>query len=100
MKDIELIKCPYCECEYAAGEIFIPEYVIGKPEDIERDMNGKIVYADGLESDLDEEFICNKCGKKFKVKANISYKSKKVEDDFNQTYTTEKYSDRITLSED
>ena len=37
------INCPYCNIEYLPGEIFIPNYIIGQPKEIERDEDGNIV---------------------------------------------------------
>ena len=74
MKNI--IRCPYCNTEYLPGEIFLPNHFLGKPKDVERDYSGKIIYYDGIEQDLTESYICDKCSSTFEVVASISYNIK------------------------
>lgn len=95
------IKCPCCETEYLPGEIYLAKHFLGDPRDVERDFSGKILNYQGVEQNLTEDYICDKCGKKFTVKANISYdvfinKNKDLDED----YTSAKYLDRLQLDEE
>ena len=92
------IKCPFCDTEYLPGEIYLPKHFLGQPIDIERDIAGNILWSDGVPQNLTESFICHHCNKKFKVEAEISYKTS-LEANIDEPYTTVKYMDRITLKE-
>ena len=69
----QIIKCPNCGYEYSPAEIFIPYNLVGKPEYVLRDEEGKITKILGLPIDLEEEFTCDKCNTTFVVTANINY---------------------------
>ena len=96
----KLIVCPYCGTEYHPSEIFLPNYILGKPQEIERDYYGKIMTFGGIEQDLTEEFVCNKCNTKLNIIAKLDFV---VEEDklrsFNDDYSSTIYKDRITLGE-
>jgi len=95
------IKCPCCETEYLPGEIFLPKYFLGQPTDIEKDYSGKILSYAGVEQNLNEEYICDKCGKKFIVKANINYDvTIDRNKDLSEPYSSNKYGDRLELEEE
>ena len=95
------IICPYCNREYLPGEIFIPKYFLGQPKDIERDIYGKIIWAEGLEQNLSEKFICEQCKKPLNITATIDYKVDiDSKYDFSDDYSSVLYSDRIHLKED
>lgn len=95
---INVIRCPHCGTEYHPSEIFIPEYLIGRPKDIEKNYLGKIVNIEmALKPDLKEEFTCEKCFQKLNISAHIRYDvSIKTYED----YTTKKYKDRLVLNEE
>lgn len=94
------IKCPYCDCEYMPSEILIPKYLMDQPKEIDRDIHGNIIYWDGMRSELSDTYVCDKCNKKFKVTANISFLVEKDSIDISQPYSSSKYSDdRLTLEE-
>lgn len=99
MKDTKTIKCPFCGTEYLPGEIFLPKTFLGQPIDIERDINGKILIYDGVEQNLEEDFCCEKCGKKFKINATINYDIKEIKPKATD-YVSDKYNDRLFLKED
>ena len=69
------IKCPKCDCEYLPGEVYVPSQLVGQPKDIERSIEGKILLHDGIDQDFEETFICEKCGKPFKVVAHMSFET-------------------------
>jgi len=91
------IECPNCGKEYALGEIFIPNALVGQPKFISRDITNKI--TDCVDnSDNTETYICD-CGCQFDITATISVKVKahnKI--DFNSDYIT-KIEPKLELSE-
>ena len=93
------IKCPHCDREYFPGEIFLPKYFLGQPTNVEKDIEGKIIWDEGIKQDLEEEYVCDKCNQSFKVVANIEYEVKENINDINKDYISKKYSDRIQLKE-
>lgn len=100
-EQLNIIKCPNCDTEYLPGEIFLPNHFLGQPKEVERDYTGKIVWTDGIDQNLKEEFICEKCGKKFYVEASISYITNLDKfKDMDEDYTSDKYGDRIFLNEE
>lgn len=97
----QIIKCPNCETEYLVDEIYNPDYFLGKHIDIDKDVFGKILYADGKDQCLTEEYICDKCNQKFFVKANITYEvTNNPILDMDKEYVSEKYKDRLFLKEE
>lgn len=68
------IECPQCGCEYLPSEIFVPSF-IGHPKYIEKDLNGKILNCYGKMFDPVEYYICDKCNTKFKIKADVKFKT-------------------------
>lgn len=102
MNDIKkniIIKCPKCGYEYLASEIFFPEDLIGKAQEIVRDDNGKIlVILDGEEPHLEEPWECDHCGcdfvAKLDVKASVEYNEDK---DFSEEYVLESNTDKEKL---
>lgn len=75
---MKFIVCPNCGAEYHPAEIFISDYITGKPKHIDKDEEGKIVYYTGLEQDLEEIYKCDKCGNQFKVIAKLDFNTKLV----------------------
>lgn len=67
--------CPKCGCEYLPGEIYVPDRLVGQPKDIERTPDGKILLHDGTDQDIEETFVCEKCGKPFKVIAHMFFET-------------------------
>lgn len=95
------INCPYCNIEYLPGEIFIPNYIIGQPKEIERDEDGNIVWSDGIKQNLKETYTCDNCHKKFNIKIDLDYTIEKTDDfDMSEDYVSDKYKDRIYLREE
>lgn len=70
---MKYINCPYCGAEYHPAEIFIPDYLIGKPNHIEKNSSGTILFTDGIEQDLNEKYICNYCKSPFNVSAKLEF---------------------------
>lgn len=80
MKNEITIKCPYCGAEYLPAEIYIPKNFFGKPFDIERDYNHKIIDYYGTSVDNKETYTCDYCNKTFKVFAKIDFTTSKNEE--------------------
>jgi len=72
-RKLDVIICPYCGQEYLPNEIFIPNAVFGKVENIERDFEGKILDVVCYNPDLNESYICDKCNNTFNVQAKINF---------------------------
>lgn len=71
VRKFEIVECPNCGYEYLPSEIFIPKYYFGKPENIERDENGKLVSYEGTSVDLFELYTCDKCNTEFRVVSKL-----------------------------
>lgn len=96
-----IIKCPNCEYEYLPGEIYLPEQFLGKPKNVERTIEGKIDVNYGTNMDLEETYTCDKCGKTFKVSANVNFNTKlDIFRNFDDDFSTKLYNNRLHLSED
>ena len=74
-----IVRCPHCGAEYLPGEIYMPNSIIGQPNEVVRDSFGKIIYEDyythDREPDVMEQFICEYCDKPFVIEAVVSYKT-------------------------
>lgn len=74
-----IIKCPHCGAQYLPGEIYMPDSLIGQPDDIVKDAVGKIIYEDysteAREPNMIEHYICDYCDKPFVIEATITYKA-------------------------
>lgn len=78
------IKCPYCGCEYLPAEIFYPDDFLGTPLNIIKDENHEIIGFDGNNMNTEETYVCDVCGKTFKVDAVVTFKVEKVKDVFEE----------------
>ena len=83
MKEIEVIKCPYCGAEYLPEEIFLGDEFLGNRQ-VEKLENGKIDFVNGKEPELMSSYICDYCNKEFRVKATIHFES--LKDEFEEEY--------------
>ena len=89
MKDVPIVTCPVCGQEYMMSEIFVPQAFFGKQRQIIKDSAGKIEYYLGSDPDVTEEYICDNCGSKLKITANVSFTVDVVSEDFEEEYITE-----------
>lgn len=71
IRKFEIIECPKCKYEYLPSEVFIPRYFFGRPEEIQRDDNGKLISYEGTSVDLFEKYICDNCDTEFRVVAKL-----------------------------
>lgn len=86
------IKCPHCEYEYLPAEIYVAKYFLGTPNEVERDIHGKIINYFGAAPSLEETYVCDKCSKKFNIKADINFTvTKETTLDFSEDYITPIY---------
>ena len=94
-----VIKCPECGYEYLPAEIYIPNSFLGRPFGIEREyISGEIQDYFGSTMDLNEKYICDKCGKPFKVKAKIQFFTSSY--DINKEYYTSIKKEQLFLDEE
>lgn len=75
-KDFVIVKCPKCGYEYTAAEIFYPQDLLGNPNNIIRDDEGKIILVEGKQPVLEETFECDKCGTTFRARLGIQAETK------------------------
>lgn len=101
-KKIEVIKCPCCGTEYLPGEIYLPNWFLGQPKDIERKYDtGEIVDFTGDSMDLTECFICERCNSPFKVVAKVSFTTTEEKMyNFNEDYSSPLKKESLFLNED
>lgn len=71
-KNVRIV-CPKCGTEYLPSEIYVPQAFFGKPKEIVKDCNGKIIYTDVDAMDTSEVFVCDRCNTKFNVSASINF---------------------------
>lgn len=95
----EKIICPYCEVEYLPGEIYLPKHFLGQPKDIDKDITGAVLLADGIPQNLKETYTCDKCQKTFTVTAKIDYTTTPANNDLEYVSTKYDYN-RLFLDEE
>ena len=78
MENRKIIKCPHCGTEYLAAELFLKNDLLGNPKDIERDVEGKIIFVDGPEECFTTRYTCDGCNKLFEVTASVEYNTEPV----------------------
>lgn len=86
-----IIKCPHCGWNYTPAELFHPHDYAGEPTTILRDALGKILYHDyrsGYEPEMQADYICDGCNKKFIVNMSVSYKARKESEELDFSETT------------
>lgn len=87
---MEKIKCPYCNYEYLPGEIYLPREFLGQTANVIRDDSGVIIaYEMSGDMDLHEEYRCDRCGGKFAVDADVSFKTIQLESSHPDVYTVQ-----------
>jgi hypothetical protein len=93
-KPRNVIRCIHCGAEYLPGEIYMPNAIIGQPDDIVKDSLGRILYEDysteDREPNTEEHFTCEYCDKPFIIEATVTYKTKEEapENDFSTAYVS------------
>ena len=103
MKDNKsnIIICPNCGAEYLPAEIFLPDSFLGKPETINKNSRGEIIYYSGESMSLEEKYVCDYCNKTFKVNGKIQFNAIINKDvDFDEDYSTPLKKKGLFLTED
>ena len=94
VRKFEIIECPCCKYEYLPAEIFVPRAYFGKPENIERDSNGKLLSYEGTSVDLFETYFCDNCNTEFRVVSKLQLTTELTfPGSFNEEYVTKLPSD-------
>lgn len=75
-KIVNVVKCPNCGYEYMPAEVYYPKSFFGKPDVIIRDDNGHIQDYVGTDMDLQEKYVCDKCGRQFTATAYVKFQTK------------------------
>ena len=102
MKDKKfiIVKCPKCGYEYLPAEIFTRAF-LGKPDNIVRDDDGKIISFEGTTMDLSEVYNCDKCGCDFDIIAKPNFTtSENKELLFDEYYSVPNLCNTLVMSED
>ncbi len=76
------IRCPKCDTEYLACEIFYPKNLVGTATNIVKSDAGDILGFNGSDMNPEETYKCDNCGQEFKVYASVSFKVSPVVDIF------------------
>ena|SRR5574344_937218 len=70
-----VITCPRCGMEYLPAEIFYPNIFFGRPSNIDRDYNHKLIDYCGTSLNNEESYTCNNCKTPFRVYASVNFRS-------------------------
>lgn len=86
-RKLAVITCPTCGREYLPAEIFLPNVFFGRPLNIRRSMDEKIIDFDGESLNTSESYYCEKCNIPFNVISKISFDTKvNISVDFDNDY--------------
>ncbi len=86
-RKLTVITCPECGREYLPEEIIVPTGFFGKPDIIQRDVNGCITNFSGSTIDPEELYCCDNCNTSFRVVAKINFETEVDErSNFNAEY--------------
>lgn len=97
-KQLRVIKCPECGYEYLPAEIYLPNDFLGKPKNIMKDSNGKILGFDGIKMNDTETYKCDNCDTLFEVVSTTYFASKPIGHSADE-YVTKLSSDKFTMAE-
>lgn len=100
MSDIITIECPKCGKEFLPGEIYLPKHFLGQPTDILRNNQGKVEDYLGIPMNLEEEYVCDKCGSHFKVQAKLSFKATDLPKYNTKNYRSKLFEDKLIFPEE
>ena len=95
VRKFEIIECPKCGYEYLPAEIFVPNAFFGRPENIERNADGKLVSYEGSSVDLFETYWCDKCNTEFRVVSKLQLTTEYT---FPGSFNDEEYVKKINKS--
>lgn len=97
-KQLRIIKCPNCGTEYLPAEIYYPNVFLGKPLNIVRSVDGKILGFDGNSMNDTETYKCDNCNSLFEVVSTTNFTSKLVEGT-SEEYVTKLNKNKLFLEE-
>lgn len=86
-KQVRIIKCPTCGCEYLPAEIFLPNDFLGKPANIVKDSYGKIIGYNGSSMNDTESYKCDHCNTTFEVVSTTNFVARLIGDTSSQYVT-------------
>lgn len=95
-----IIKCCHCGAEYLPAEIFLPNSFLGRPRDVEKDLNGKIINYLGSNMNTNEIYNCDYCHRNFSIEANVKFYTDSKTKDFKTTYKTKFKKPNLFMKED
>ena len=100
-KRYDIIRCPHCNAEYTAGEIYIPKSFLGVPCELEKEATThRILFDAGEPMDTHEHFVCEYCNTPFDVDAYVTFSVKEdTIKNFNQNHVTTLRKNSLFLSE-
>ena len=97
-KLLRVIKCPTCGYEYLPAEIYYPDDFLGKPTNIVKDTNGKIIGFNGIKMNDTETYKCDNCLTLFEVVSTTNFVSKPIGENFPH-YVTKLNTSKFKLEE-
>lgn len=98
---LDVVTCPCCGAEYLPAEIFLPDSFLGKPNVIDKDSSGKLIYYNGSNMNLKESYTCDYCNKTFRINAKIQFNTTfNSNADFDEEYSTPLKKKGLFLMED
>lgn len=95
-----IIKCCHCGAEYLPAEIYLPDAFLGRPRDIEKDLNGKIMNYLGSNMNVNETYTCDYCNRKFSVESSVKFYTDSKTKDFKTTYKSKFSKPNLFMKED
>ena len=98
-----IIKCCNCGAEYLPAEIFLPNDFLGKPNSIEKDINGRIINFFGSNMNMFEKYICDYCGERLNIEASVKFYTSvrdKNKNKYKNNYRTQLTKPSLFLQED
>ena len=97
-KLLRVIKCPMCGYEYLPAEIYLPNEFLGKPKNIMKDVNGKILGYEGTKMNDTETYKCDNCDSLFKVVSTTNFVSEPI-CQYSEEYVTKISTNKLFLQE-
>lgn len=97
-KQLRVIKCPKCGYEYLPAEIYLPDEFLGKPKNIVRNVEGKLMGYEGIKMNDTETYYCDNCGELFESVSTTNFTTKLIGESSND-YVTRLNINKLFLQE-